>query len=54
MTELARTFSSERVNANVSVAEPDGVACSISVTPGGVDDVQTQRDSDEHGTRTRW
>jgi hypothetical protein len=53
MTELARTFSAERVNANVSVVEPDGAAWSMSVTSDGEFDGRAHDDSDGPGTRTR-
>lgn len=53
MTELARTFSAEKVNVNVSVVEPDGAMWSISVTPGDGGDGLVQDAGDEHGTRTR-
>jgi hypothetical protein len=52
MTELARTFSAERVNANVSVIEPDGAAWSMSVTPGGAFGGGAPDGGGKHGTRT--
>lgn len=53
MAELARTFSSDGISANVSVVEPDGAAWSMSVAAGGSPDVRDQDDGGEHGTTTR-
>jgi hypothetical protein len=54
MTELARTFSSEGVNANVAVVEPDGAAWSMSVAaPGARPGARVQDDGGEGETRIR-